>query len=125
MDEISQQLLYQRIRNRVIELLDLYCSFDDLAKFGAFEAINMVDDWLPVDYDEAPYVFIEQEKKAIAEFIQLVDAASNATDENTWDVNWFKSSNEWTRLSAFAKNALAVLLERGYFSEEIEEPSLT
>ncbi|MEP6017235.1 MAG: hypothetical protein ABJ251_01990 [Paracoccaceae bacterium] len=124
MSEISQQLLYQRIRNRVIELLDWYCSFDDLAKFGVSEAINMVDDWLPIDYDKAPNVFNEQEKRVIAEFFQLFEAASNATDEDACDVNWLKSSDEWIRLSAVARNALPVLLERGRFSEEIEEPSL-
>ena len=124
MDEISRQLLYQRLRNRVIELLNLYSSFDDLAKIGAFAAINMVDDWLPLDYEEAPDVFIEQEKRAIGEFIKLLEAASNATDEDTWDVNWFKTSDEWIRLSAFARSTLSMLLERGRFSEEIEEPSL-
>ena len=125
MDEISQQLHYQRLRNRVIELLDFFCSCDDLAKFGAFEAINMVDDWLPLDCDISPNVFINKEKKAISKFVQLVESASNATDENSWDVDWFKSSNEWVRLSSFAKDALSVFLERGRFSEEIEEPSLT
>ncbi len=125
MYEISQQLLSQRLRNRVIELLDLYCSFDDLARLGAFEAINMVDDWLPLDYDKAPNVFIEKEKKAIAEFIHFFEEASNATDEDTWDVNWFRSSNEWVRLCAFAKNTLTILLERGRFSEDVEEISLT
>lgn len=53
MDEISQQLLYQRLRNRVIELLELYSSLDDLAKFGVFSAINMVEDWQPSDYELA------------------------------------------------------------------------
>jgi hypothetical protein len=124
MEEISKQLLYQRLRNRMIELLDLYCSFDDLAKLGAFEAVNMVDDWLPLDYDEAPNVFNQQEKRAIGEFINLFEAASNATDEDICDVNWFMSSDEWIRLSAVAKSALSVLLKRGRFSEEIEEPSL-
>lgn len=124
MEEISQQLLCQRLRNRVIEVLDLYCSFDDLAKFGAFEAINMVDDWLPLDYDKAPNVFIEREKGAIDEFIRCFKAASNVTEEDNLDVNWFKSSEEWFHLSAAAKDALLVLLERGRFSDEMEEPSL-
>ena len=124
MDEISRQLLYQRLRNRVIELIELFCSFDDIAKFGAFEVINMADDWLPLDYDRAPNVFTNKEKEVIAVFIQLVEAASNVTDEDTWDVNWFESSSEWVQLTSSAKVALAVLLERGRFSEEIEEPTL-
>ena len=84
----------------------------------------MIDDWLPLDYDKVPNVFIEQEKRAIEEFIKLFETVSNATDEDIWEVNWFKSSDEWIRLSAAARNALSVLFERGRFSEEIEEASL-
>lgn len=121
MDEISQQLLYQRLRNRVIELLDLYCSFEDIAKFGAFEAINMVDDWLPLDYDEAPKVFSQKEKDAIREFLELWDMAADATDEDTQDVAWLEGSAEWVRLSKSAKRAFNIFSERGRFSEEKEE----
>lgn len=125
MDQISQQLLYQRLRNRVIELLELYCSFDHLAKIGAFEAINLVNDWLPLDYAEAPNVFTEQEQRAISAFLKRYERASEATDEDIRDANSFKASDEWIRLSTVAEEALTVLLERGRFSEEIEEPSLT
>lgn len=124
MDEISRQLLYQRLRNRVIELLELYCSFDDIAKLGAFEAINMVDDWLPFDYDEAPKVFSEKEKGAVREFLQLWDGAADATDEDTQDVAWLESSVEWVRLSKSAKRALHIFSERGRFSEDEEEKLL-
>ncbi|MDA8747678.1 hypothetical protein N9M66_05660 [Litoreibacter sp.] len=99
MNEISQQLLYQRLRNRVIELLDLYCSFHDIAKFGAFEAINMVENWLPLDYEKAPKVFSQKEKDAVREFIELWDVAADATHEDTQDVAWLESSVEWVRLS--------------------------
>ena len=108
----------------MIDILDLYASIDDLAKFGAFQAINMVDDWLPIDYDRSPNVFVESERSEIAEFFRLFEIASNSTNRDTWDVNWFKSSDEWMHLSAAAKNALLVLLERGHFSEDKEEPSL-
>ncbi len=121
MDEISQQLLYQRLRNRVIELLDLYCSFHDIAKFGAFEAINMVEDWLPLDYEEAPKVFSQKEEDAVREFMELWDVAADATHEDTQDVAWLESSVEWVRLSKSAKRAFRIFSERGRFSEDCEE----
>lgn len=121
MEEISRKLLYQRLRNRVIELLEVYSSVEGIASMGAFEMINMVDDWLPLDFDEAPMVFSDKEKEVIAKFIRLVNSASDTTDEDTWDTEWFRASKEWVRLSEFAKVALIVFSERGRFSEETEE----
>jgi len=121
MEEISQQLLYQRLRNRVIELFDMHSSFEDIATLGAFEMVNMVGDVLPLDYDEAPKVFSEKEKKAVAEFLKLAGSAADATDEDTWKIEWFRNSRPWVRLSEFAKQALAIFSERGRFSEEYEE----
>ncbi|MEL0438432.1 hypothetical protein [Phycobacter sp. K97] len=121
MEEISQQLLYQRLRNRVIELFEIHSSIEDIASMGAFETINMVDDWLPLDFEKAPKVFSEAEKEAIAEFIQLAEVAADATEEDTWDIEWFRASREWVRLSQFAKYVLDIFSERGRFSEESEE----
>lgn len=125
MEEVSQEVIYQRVRNRVIELLDMYSSFDDVATVGAYEMINMVDDQLPLDYDKAPKVFSEKEKEIINKFMELVDGAADATTENVWDVVWFKNSVEWVKVSEFAKQALAVFSERGRFSEEHEDVLIT
>lgn len=121
MEDISQQLLYQRLRNRVIELLEMHSSFEDIAALGAFEMINMVDDWLPLDYSEAPKVFSEKEKEVVSQFIEFAEVAAEATNSDTWDVEYFKGAEEWVRLSEFSKNALAIFEKRGRFSEETEE----
>jgi hypothetical protein len=121
MEKISRQLLYQRLRNRVIELLDMYSSFDHIATLGAYEMIDMVDDWLPLNYEEAPKVFSEKEKVAIAKFMELAAGAADATKEDTWDTAWFKNSEEWVSVSEFAQQALVVFSVRGQFSEESEE----
>jgi len=120
MDEDNQQLLCQRLRNRVIEVLDLYCSFDDLAKFGAFEAINMADDFLPVDYEIAPKVFSQKEKDTVADFVKLLETASDATDLDISNVAGFESSSEWVQLCQAAKQAVLIFSERGRFSEDFE-----
>ena len=121
MEEISRQLLYQRLRNRLIELLDMYSSLGDIATLGAYEMIELVGDLLPLDYDEAPKVFSEKEKEAISKFAELAEKASDATKEDTWSVDWFKTSEEWVSVSNFAKQALVIFSERGRFSEEHEE----
>ncbi|GKX34887.1 MAG: hypothetical protein MnENMB40S_25050 [Rhizobiaceae bacterium MnEN-MB40S] len=80
---------------------------------------------MPLDYNKAPKVFSDKEIEAISEFIQLVEIASDATENDTWDIDWFKASKERVRLSLFAKKALVVFSERGRFSEESEESFTT
>ncbi|MEX0340074.1 MAG: hypothetical protein AB3N11_13665 [Arenibacterium sp.] len=124
MEQISRQLLYQRLRNRTIEVFEAFASLEYIAEIGAFEAINSAFDWLPIDYDEAPGVFSKQEKIAIAKFIQLVETASETIGEDTGKIAWFNSSMEWMQLSAFSNDALQIFLKRGRFSEDGEEPHL-
>lgn len=121
MKEISRQLLYQRLRNRVIELMELHTSVKDIANLGAFEVLNMVDGWLPLNYEEAPKVFNKNEKAAITSFLKLANVAADVSVEDTWDVQWFNNSAEWSELSTFARQSLAVFMVRGRFSEDREE----
>ncbi len=119
MEQISRQLLYQRLRNRVIDLFEMHSTFEDT--LGAFEMIDMVDEFLPLDFEQAPNVFSEREKAAISEFMVLANRAADATHENTWDVDWFNGSQEWVWLSGSAKRGLIIFSERGRFSEQEEE----
>lgn len=125
MEEISRQLLYQRLRNRFIELLDMYSSLNDIATIGAYEMIELAYDLLPLNYDEAPKVFSKKEKEAISKFAELAKNAAEATEEDTWSIDWFKRSEEWVNVSEFAKQALVIFAERGRFSEEHEEEFAT
>ncbi len=99
----------------------MYSSLDDIATVGAYEMIKLVGDLLPLDYDEAPKVLSEKEIEAISKFAELAEYAADATEEDAWSVDWFKSSEEWVSVSKFAKQALAVFSERGRFSEEHKE----
>ncbi len=92
---------------------------------GAFETINLVADVLPLDYAEAPQIFSEKEIELISSFLALVDRAADATETDTWQIQYFKSSEEWVRLSEFAKEALVSFEERGHFSEDTEEDFVT
>jgi len=121
MNDISERLLYQRLRNRVIELLELYGSFHDIAYFGAFETINLVEDCLPLDYEKVPQVFSQTEQDALREFLELWEVAADATAEDTQDVTWFRNSVEWVQLSRSAERAFRIFSERGRFSEDDED----
>lgn len=90
MERTSQQVKYQALRNGVIELLDMCSSLEDIAALGAFETINTIHDLLPLDYNKAPKVFSNKEIEAISEFIQLVEIASDATENDTWTLTGSK-----------------------------------
>ena len=51
----------------------------------------------------------------------LAETASDATEENTWDIEWFRAAKEWVRLSEFDYVALVVFSDRGRRSGDKEE----
>lgn len=120
MAELSKQLLYQRLRNRVIEMCDFAGSFETVAKFGAFETINLTDGWLPLDYDEAPPVFDGAEREAVDLFVAAMDAASDATDDDIFDPSALEKLPEWRLVRERALAALDVFSIRGRFPEDHE-----
>lgn len=65
-------------------------------------------------------MFSEQEIEVISKFLELADVAADATSNDTWDIVWFRNSEEWVILSDFAKQPLATFAERGRLSEEQE-----
>ncbi|NSX53245.1 hypothetical protein [Parasulfitobacter algicola] len=83
-------------------MLDLTSSYKAMAPFGAFEVINMVDDWLPIDHSAAPDVFSDTEQELIYNFLKLVNLASEATLCDIHDEPTLKSSKEWRELSQFS-----------------------
>ena len=124
MEEISRQLLFQRIRNRLIETLEMVSCLEGVAKYGAFWIINTADFLVPCDFDDCPGVFDEAERSAVERFWVLLDQASNATPEDFFDIAQFKASSEWVALERYAGEALQVFMRRGRFSEDVKEASL-
>lgn len=45
-DRISDQLLAQRLRNRIMEVLSIYCCDEDWASLGPDEVINQWEDFV-------------------------------------------------------------------------------
>lgn len=69
-EQISKKLLYQRVRNRIIEVLEVTADPAQHEKFGGDEIICMWEDW--VDGQRIPEyvepVFSLEEQAAISEY---------------------------------------------------------
>ena len=121
MSEISEQLLYQRLRNRIIEELDHASSLKSVSEIGSFETIDGIFDFLPIDFHVVPELFDLAEQDALALFLIEADKVRSETRHATWDLAFFEQSSAWIELSQSARKGLAVFMRRGRFSEDVEE----
>ena len=121
MSEISEQLLYQRLRNRIIEELDHASSLKSVSEIGSFETIGGIFDFLPIDFHVVPNLFDLAEQDALAMFLTLADKVRSETGQATWDLAFFEQSPMWVELSRSAQKGLSIFMKRGRFSEEEEE----
>lgn len=124
MEDISQQLLFQRIRNRVIETLEMVSCLEEVAKYGAFWIINTVDFLVPSDFDYCSKVFDDPELSAIEQFRCLMKKVGDVTPDDFFDIGRFRASPEWSAVERYAEEALQVFMRRGRFSGDVEEDSL-
>lgn len=128
----SARLVEQRIRNRIIEYLELTSSFEaqhDLARtsiaYVPHEVINQWEDWNPVDQTVWPGrlgpPYTDEEVAAMiafqAEWAWVVEHTPNPLPE----LIEVQALHAWERLRAAAEEALAVFNRRGRMSELVEE----
>jgi hypothetical protein len=124
MEQVSQQVIQQRYRNRFMEMFELHSSIEGLARWGIDETLLSIDELaVGLRFEAAPHVFDEKEQALIAEYLKLAKAAEDANDliEDTWKVAWFESKPEWVELSKCAQKANSIFSKRGHFSESFEE----
>lgn len=106
MADISELLLQQRVRNRIIEHFDGATSFEGVAKIGAFEEIEMLIDWvqppLDAEFFSGP-VFSQPEITATKGFCSIVDVACDAAREHCQTKVGYciQMSKWWVRLNDF------------------------
>jgi len=122
----TKQVVLQRIRNRIIECLELTASFEAQRDYQASvpvsvpnEVINQWEDWYPGD-DRAlsEPVFTAEERAALDAFHRVwTDTAASAPDPLP-PLDEAQQLPEWTRLRDAAHTAAAVLMRRGRLSEE-------
>lgn len=116
-----------RIRNRIIEYLELAASHEEQTAYQTAaphihvpnEVINRWEDWVRPDwqrYMTAP-VFSLAEIEAIAAFHSSWDAVASATPDPLPSLGALTGTEQWQRLAKAATSALEVFQIRGYLPE--------
>ncbi|MDH5409142.1 MAG: hypothetical protein OEY00_11085 [Gammaproteobacteria bacterium] len=121
-EEISKKILYQRIRNRIIEVLEITADPSQHEKFGGDEIICMWEDW--VDDQKLPEyvepVFSQEEQTAISEYHKIWNEVADNTPHLMPSVNELVKNAYWQKLIKQAEKALTVFSIKGRYSEEVE-----
>ena len=117
----------QRIRNRIIEYLDLAASFDDQVAYQAavpavhvpHEVINQWEDWVQPNWRDhfgAP-VFSPDEIAAIGQFHQVWSTVTETTPNPLPPIERLFDTLQWQQLASASATALAVFQKRGKLPE--------
>ena len=120
--DMTSQLVYQRVRNRVIEMLEWLIECESIPPdLGMNELINCWADWVPTplsdDYFPVP-VFSEAEQKRVRDVNNAVDKFCDVTPRNIVDANAALKLPEWSVVVESAKLALADMMARGRMPED-------
>ncbi len=121
MSKISDILLKQRLRNRIIESLDAFADEDMVGVLGTGEIIEIWYDYMDDDrlsFYDSP-VFSHDEVNAIKRFHNLLESAYRKVPE-TWILEELACCNEWSALVTAAREEHIVFMARGLLDEEQE-----
>ena len=120
-DTISERLLDQRLRNRIMEaLLGLVDWREDLPSWGAGEYFEGVFDFLPYRRIWPNSALTDAERLAVSKVHGMMAAACDSTPKFVTTDRLIATG--WpVRIATAAEEALAIMLERGRFSEDEEE----
>jgi hypothetical protein len=128
--DATPRLVLQRIRNRIIEILDTMASFDEQRTYAQrvpicyvpYELINGWEDFVasprPPHFTEP--VFSSAECDAIEHFYPHWREAADALPEGFPPLEDVLNSRYWMRLRDAARQALAAFLIRGRLPEDAE-----
>ena len=127
-ENIPPFLLAQRVRNRIIEILELSSSYEEQRTYQdkmplvhvPHEVINQWEDWVnPLSVPElvAP-VFSQEEVAAITTFHAVWEDVCDKTPNPLPDLSALQQGDHWSRLRDAACDSLAVLARRGRFPDD-------
>jgi hypothetical protein len=130
-DNPSRQVVLQRVRNRIIEYLDVACSAEAQRHYERDVPIAHVpaemfcwwEDFVspPTWQDFTGPVFSPNEIAAMRTFGAVWERVSSEVPEPLpHTIEHLLGTEPWTRLMAAAGSALEVFRERGRFSEDVE-----
>lgn len=120
----------QRVRNRVIEYLELASSFEEQEEYERnvpiahipYEVINQWEDWVfkdPREDTDLSDVYDKPEVEAMGHFHEAWEDAASAVP-NYPPLSEVQALPEWGRLRDVAASALSVFMRRGTMSEDHE-----
>jgi hypothetical protein len=126
-DSPSARVIEQRVRNRVIEYLELAASFEEQVKYEErasiayvpAEVINQWEDWV-WDVHKPLSVYSEAEARAMVMYEAALDRANRATGDGWPSVREVQRLPEWQAMREAAEQALAVFMQRGFLPEDRE-----
>lgn len=128
--EPSARLVLQRIRNRIIEDLELFSSFEKQRDYArqvpiCYVPYELIDDWwtwveTPRPAHFVDPVFTSLERDAVERFHAAWDEAAATLPDNFPPLEEVLNADYWARLRKSAQEALAVFQIRGKLSEDVE-----
>ena len=127
----SDRVVEQRIRNRIIEYLDLAGSYEEQVVYQAavpfvtvaYEVINQWGDCVPTDPRQVARnvgVFSADEVHAMCAFQAVLDRVADAVPDDHPRLEDVQALPEWDQLRSAALAARAVFAVRGKMSEDDE-----
>lgn len=131
-DTPSRRVVEQRVRNRIIEYLELASSFEAQLEYQqnapiAYvpnEVINQWEDWVHTDPrtdDRHPDVYSTEEIAAMKRFHAAWETTADATPNPLPPIEEVQLLPEWNNLRRAAEHALSVFLIRGPMSNGHDE----
>jgi hypothetical protein len=132
-DRPSERVVEQRIRNRVIEYLDLAASFEVQQRYErdapiAYIPSEVIEQWAD-NFPRTPRpdadlldVYSTDEVEAIRQFHALWDAAADAIPDGYPSLSEVQAMPQWEQLRLAAASARDIFARRGPMPEHQEVP---
>ena len=129
-DRPSSRLVDQRVRNRIIDYLEVVASYEEQRRYQAavpmvsvlHELIGLWEDWLQGDprTTELPAIYSEAEVLAVRRFHTVWEQVAAGTPHRLPPLHAGQLLSGWGELRKAARAALAVFQLRGRVSEDEE-----
>lgn len=124
-EEIAERIVEQRLRNRIIEVVEVLASGDDGVRYvGPAEFFEAFYDFIPHHSDHAMYpnsAISPAERKALKVLSAILDQACDSIPRNL-EIEEFIETGWPKKIQNVAQNVHSLMIQRGYLSEEkVEE----
>lgn len=126
-DEVPASVVARRMRNRLMDYLEIASSFEEQQRYDRevsivhvpYEILNQWGDWVPSGVSRlSTAVFTNDEIAALHCYEQVLDAAAKAMPDDFPRLAEVQRSTYWSHLAEAAAETLAVLNVRGRLLDE-------